>query len=98
MLEQIRKALSTLDRQKLLIFLAASIHALTITARYHYESLESFEHMREINEAIHRLSGHVRDLLNAQEPLLESRIESIIAILAILHVNALDRLYTRFMS
>jgi hypothetical protein len=68
-------------------------HELTIRARFYYDEPEGIGAMRETNEAIHRVSGHCRDLTNHDEPFTSSRAEGIGEALKLLTPAALDRFY-----
>ncbi|CAN5494776.1 hypothetical protein BH10PSE14_BH10PSE14_36710 [soil metagenome] len=50
----------------------------------------------EGNEAIHRLNGHLRDLLNPAEELTESRKDGIVETLSLLSPPTLDRIINPF--
>ena len=57
-------------------FIASAINALTVRNRAYYGDRD-FPRMMEGNEAVHRLSGHLRDLTDAGEELSESRADGI---------------------
>jgi hypothetical protein len=80
------------DRTILLRFLSQLISQLTILARSHYDHPQSQRLLVETNEAVHRLAGHLRDLVDAGEPLTESRAEAISAHADLLSSLELERL------
>ncbi|WP_158913919.1 hypothetical protein [Caulobacter sp. S45] len=80
MKEEIDRLVSA-PRMKALCFLASIINEFTVKARGAYGLPDTERQMREINEDIHRLSGHLRDLTKADEVLTDSRAEGIIACL-----------------
>ena len=80
-------------RQELLILLAAAITQMTILGRAHYDAEDSTKRLRQTNEAIHRLTGHLRDLFDPNEAFTESRAAGIGEQLAILHPLAIARIY-----
>ena len=84
-------------RPAVLEFIAAAIHGLTIRSRCYYSEPDRFERMREANEAIHRLAGHMRGLVQVAEPLTETRIQGIIANAQLLSTIELDRLQERYL-
>jgi hypothetical protein len=91
-MEQIRSQLPAISRSALLGFLGASINELTVRGRYSYDEPDVVERLRETNEAVHRLAGHLRDLTAPDEALTVSRIEGIMEQLTILPASALQRL------
>ena len=58
MLDRMRAA----QRPELLKLLARTITQITILGRDYYDDEDSISHLRQTNEAIHRLAGHLRDL------------------------------------
>ena len=70
-------------RGRLIRFLAAAINEVTVEARGGYEPLAPARLVR-CNEAIHRLSGHLRDLADPQEPMTASRADGVLEQLAVL--------------
>ncbi|WP_186457429.1 hypothetical protein [Nitrospirillum amazonense] len=74
----------TAQRPELLRLLVTGVHQLTVCARTHYSEPDALDRMRDINEAIHVLSGHLRDLFNENGPLTESRADGIVAALRLL--------------
>ena len=87
--------LAAAPRSAVLSFIAEAIHALTIHARYYYDEPDRYERMRETNEAIHRLAGHMRDLVSAEVPLTTSRIDSIVGHAGLLPPHQLIRVDQR---
>jgi hypothetical protein len=71
-------------------FVASAINALTVRNRDHYDGDRA--RLIEGNEAIHRLSGHLRDLVDAGEELTESRADGICEQLQFLVQGDLERL------
>ena len=78
-------------RQELLAILASAITEITIIGRTHYDDENSAIH-RQLNEAIHHLSGHLRDLCDPGKEFTESRAVVVGAVLALLHPSAIDRI------
>ncbi len=70
-------------RKGLIHFLACAIGEFTIAARAAYEPVVVDQLMR-CNEAIHRLSGHLRDLADPDEPMTHSRADGILEQLSLL--------------
>ena len=91
-MDHIEQRLRSLDRTRLLWILSQLIHELTIRARFYYDQPESSGEMQATNEAIHRVSGHCRDLTKQDEPFTSSRADSIGEALKLLTPSALDRL------
>jgi len=92
-MDQIKQRLKAIERPRLLWLLSQLIHELTIRARFYYDQPDAVDRMRETNEAIHRVSGHSRDLTNPDEPFTPSRADSIGEALKLLTPPTLDRLY-----
>jgi len=92
-MDDIRQRLETIERTNLLRLLSQLIHELTIHARCYYEGPDAIGTMRETNEAIHRISGHLRDLIDVAEPFTSSRADSIGDYLKLFTPAALDRLF-----
>lgn len=84
--------LLAISRPALLGFLGAAINELTVSGRYSYAEPDVAERLRETNEAIHRLAGHLRDLSDPGEALTASRIKGIMEQLKILPSSALQRI------
>lgn len=83
----------TLTRENLLKMLSVSVHALTIAGRFHFQEPDELPRLRQINEAIHRLSGHLKDLCDPNEPYTPGRADGICLQLEILPQSSLKRLY-----
>jgi hypothetical protein len=81
------------ERSELLMLLAAAITEMTIFGRSHYDDTDPTGHLRQTNEAIHRLAGHLRDLCHPDEVFTESRADGIGEQLALLHPSAVARIY-----
>lgn len=80
------------NRQELLTLLATAITEMTIFARAHYDGDDSLSHLRQSNEAIHRLAGHLRDLCDPDETFSESRVAGIGGQFALLPPSAITRI------
>jgi len=92
-MDHIKQRLGKLERMRLLWILSQFVHELTVRARGYYDLPEGLGGMQETNEAIHRVSGHLRDLAEENEPFTSSRADSIVEALKLLTPAALDRLY-----
>jgi hypothetical protein len=86
-----RTRLFDVTRDTLLRSLARGITELTVRNRAYYRNSDAASRLMEGNEAIHRLNGHVRDLLDPAEELTESRKNGIIEALSLLSPPTLDR-------
>lgn len=91
-MERIKQRPGTVERGALLWVLSQAIHELTIRARLFYEPDEVVR-IQETNEAIHRVSGHLRDLIDMNEPFTPRRADSVGEALKLLDPATLDRLY-----
>jgi len=91
-MDDISQLLAAVRRPRLLWLLAQLIHELTIQARFCYGQADAAARMRETNEAIHRVSGHVRDLTDNDEAFTASGTDSIGEALQLLPPAAIDRL------
>jgi hypothetical protein len=91
-MEELRFRLLAATRPELLVFLAAAISDMTIYGRSHYDSADAADRLRATNEAIHRLVGHLRDLIDLNEPCTESRVGGIAEQLGLLPPTAISRL------
>jgi hypothetical protein len=91
-MEELKLRLLELPRSALLGLLGAAFIELTISGRASYDQPDVVERLRETNEAIHHLSGHLRDLSSPGEAITDSRVEGIIEQLRILPSSALQRL------
>ncbi len=80
-------------RPELLVLLAAAITEMTILGRAHYDDEDSTSYLRQTNEAIHRLVGHLRDLCDPDEAFTESRAVGVGEQLTLLHPSAIARIY-----
>ncbi len=88
----ITERLAAADRPSVLRFLSAVINELTILARSVYDHPESHARLVETNEAIHRLSGHLRDLSDPQESVTASRAQAAAAELGLLSDTVISRI------
>ena len=91
----LRTKLFDVPRPTLLLQLARGITELTIRSRYYYDQPDGKARLVEGNEAIHRLNGHLRDLLDPNEELTESRKDGIVEQLCVLSPPALDRIFSQ---
>jgi hypothetical protein len=87
---QIAKKLVATERLPAIRFIAAIIHELTVVARGAYDAPNHESEPRAVNEAIHRLSGHLRDLCDSDEVLTASRAEGISEATKLLGYNAMS--------
>jgi hypothetical protein len=78
-------------------FLAAAISECTLTGRSVYDGPNMVEGLKAVNEAVHRLSGHMGDLLSG-EPLTESRAAGIVEQLRPVPSGRLQCLVDRYLS
>jgi hypothetical protein len=92
-MNNLQQRLITADRSTFLVMLAQVIHELTIRARYFYDRTDALGGMRETNEAIHHVSGHLRDLIDPIEPMTAGRADSIVAASELLPQRAIARIY-----
>jgi|SRR5215217_368651 len=88
----IAEQLAAVDRSAALRFMSAAINELTVHARSAYDEPEFRDRLMEANEAIHRLSGHLRDLCVAEEAMTLSRAQGIAAATGLLSDAAISRL------
>src|ERR1700742_5243578 len=91
-MDNLQTRLFAASREAVLRFIASGIHDLTVRARSFYDEPDSHAGMRETNEAIHRLVGHLRDLTSPEEPLTLSRIEGIAGNIGLLSPNQVARI------
>ena len=92
-MKKLQQQLMAVDRRTLLAMLAQVVHELTIRGRYFCDHTDAFEEMRKTNEAVHRVSGHLRDLIDPIEPLTATRADGIAAASELLPQRALVRIY-----
>jgi hypothetical protein len=82
-------------RAELLMLLAAVINDLTVRGRAYYadcNDADVVDRLRETNEAIHRLSGHLRDLSDPNEGFTVGRMHGVAEQLWLLTPSAISRL------
>jgi hypothetical protein len=91
-MEQLRVWMMEAQRPRLLAMLAVGITEMTIHARLHYDGPDVIDRLRETNEAIHRLTGHLRDLCDPNQALTDSRADAVIGQLRLLGPSAISRL------
>lgn len=90
--ETVIEAFVAATRRPQQLFIAALIQHLTISARDHYDSAEAATKLSLANEAIHRLAGHLRTILESDAPIEDWRIAQIDNLLSQLHPANLARL------
>ena len=73
--------------------IAAGMNELTILGRTFYNDPDEQRWLQRTNEAIHRLSGHLRDLCDRGELYTPSRADGIFEQLKLLPEESLKRLY-----
>ena len=93
MVQRLIDRMRAAKRPELLMLLAAAITEMTILARAHYDDQDSAGPLRQTNEAIHRLAGHLRNLTDASEAFTESRAAGISEQLVLLPPAAIARIY-----
>jgi hypothetical protein len=91
-MDQLRARLAAAQRPELLRLLGGLIVELTIRGRAHYDEADAAERLRETNEAIHRLAGHLRDLSNNEEMFTASRADGIVEQCGLLAPSTISRL------
>ncbi len=84
-------ALVAAPRRRQFKLIASAIHELTIVARGGYLDGD-LDEMRRVNEAIHALAGHLRDLAEDTATMTRARAEGVFAALSVLSPGALQRL------
>jgi hypothetical protein len=94
-MEDLKSLLLDFSRPALLLFLASAIGSLTVRGRGSYHEPDERERLRAVNEEIHRVSGHLRDLIDAAEVFTESRAEGITESLRRLPNTWIDELINR---
>lgn len=77
-MEQLRARLMNAERPELLRLLAAVIAELTVRGRSYYDSPHAVERLRETNEAIHRVAGHLHDLSDSEVIFTASRADGVL--------------------
>jgi hypothetical protein len=77
-MKDLAENLISAPRSRVLQLLAAAINHFTVVSRAAYGRDDANRSMVEVNETIHRLSGHLRDLIDENEGLTASRIEAIV--------------------
>jgi len=92
-MEKLKRLCSTAKRPELLALLAAAIGELTIRGRYYYDEPDALVRLRETNEAIHCVAGHLRDLADHNEVLTSSRLDGIFEQLRLLPPSRILNLY-----
>jgi hypothetical protein len=93
LVHRLRAQIAQVQRPELLKLLAAGINDMTICGRSHYDSPDMIDGLRRTNEAIHRLSGHLRDLCDPDETLTSSRAEAISELLGSYAPSAISRFF-----
>ena len=92
MLQQMIDRMRAAQRPELLMLIAATISEMTIFGRAHYDDKDPVGPLRQTNEAIHRLSGHLTSLADPTEVFSESRAAGIIEQLVLLPPAAIARI------
>lgn len=80
------------ERPMLLTLLATMIGEMTIFGRTKYDDGDAADQLRRVNESIHRLAGHLRDLCDSAEPFTASRSEGVCEQIGFLPVSQVARL------
>ncbi len=73
-------------------FIAAAINELTVFGRGAYDQTDEIARLRSINEAVHRLAGHLRGLADPDEPMTLSRAEGVVEQLVLLPAGVVARM------
>jgi hypothetical protein len=76
----------------LLKLLAQVINHMTIRGRSYYDSPDATVRLRETNEAIHQIAGHLRDLCDPNEVFTASREDGVAEQLRLLPPVSIDLL------
>jgi hypothetical protein len=92
-MEQLRHRLFDLGRQDLSRLLGCAISEITVLNRSFYDQPDALERLTRGNEAIHRLTGHLRDLVDRGEMLSESRVDGIFEQLSLLSPRTIERVF-----
>ena len=87
-----KEHLVTAQRCELLAFLASSIIELTILGRVNYGGADASIRMQKINEAVHRIAGHLQYLVDPVQPLSDSRTDALVEALGLLPATRLVHL------
>jgi hypothetical protein len=93
MVQQVIDRMHAAKRPELLMLLAAAITEITIFGRAHYDDTDPVGPLRQTNEAIHRLAGHLRCLADPSEAFTESRAAGITEQLVLLPPAAISRIF-----
>jgi hypothetical protein len=83
--DNLKDKLLAAPRARLLRFLASAINLLTVEGRSRYDEPSEDDRLKQTNEAIHRLSGHLRDLCDEREEMTGSRADGMIESLGLLN-------------
>ena len=81
-----------IERQHLLSLISSIISEFTIVGRSHYDDAEPAVGLRQTNELIHRLAGHLSDLCDPHVQFTESRSAAISAALDKLDDSSITRI------
>ena len=76
-ISDLKVKMQALTRDNLLKIIAAAVVELTILGRFHYDDPDEQRWLRTVNEAVHKLSGHLRDLCDQNERYTPSRADGI---------------------
>jgi hypothetical protein len=91
-IEPLTGQLMAARRDHQLRFMASVIHDLTVAARGFYDQSDRDIRTMRINEAIHRISGHLRDLTNPLEPMTLNRAGGVVANAKVLPPSVISRI------
>ena len=89
---KLKEQLLTAPRPAVLRFLSSAIHELTLCGRDAYGGHNAETRLTAVNEALHRASGHLRDLCDNSTPLTEARALGIVEATVLIAPTAMDRL------
>ncbi len=62
--DELYAEIAGLPREELVKFYAAYLHEITMVAREGYDPID-FEHLRQCNETLHRIAGHLNALFDS---------------------------------
>jgi hypothetical protein len=91
-MEDLKPHLRDAARPAVLQFLANAMSELTLHGREAYDADHGPSTLKRVNEAIHHLAGHMRDLFDHDEPMTDSRIDGMAEHLEVLGHARLHRI------
>ncbi|HEY3812669.1 MAG TPA: hypothetical protein VGL66_05550 [Caulobacteraceae bacterium] len=91
-MEDLKSHLRNASRPALLAFLANAMSELTLHGRSSGDDEHGHSKLKRINEAVHHLAGHMRDLFDHDEPVTDSRIDGMAEHLSVLAQAHLHRI------